>query len=62
MGDFNFEYSDIKSSLKLIGLSFLVFVLLIIAMILTVKIIGVAVCMVLLFGIPLLIFFMNKKK
>ena len=61
MRDFTFEYTDTKFALKLLGLSFLAFVLLLIAMVVTVDLIGIIGSLILAFGVPLLIFFLNKK-
>lgn len=62
MADYNFEYTDTKFTLKLLGISFLTFILLLIAMIVTIDLIGVIGGLILAFGVPLLIFFLNKKK
>src|SRR5436190_14096551 len=62
MTDFNFEYTDTKFTLKLLGLSFFVFVVLLVAMVVTVDLIGVIGALVLAFGVPLSIFFLNKNK
>jgi len=62
MRDFTFEYTDTKFTLKLLGLSFLSFVVLLIAMVVTVDLIGIIGSLILAFGVPLLIFFLNKKK
>jgi hypothetical protein len=62
MRDYNFEYTDTKFTLKLLGLSFLVFVALLIAMVVTVDLIGIIGSLILTLGVPLLIFFLNKKK
>ena len=62
MRDYNFEYTDTKFTLKLLGLSFLTLVTLLIAMVVTVDLIGIIGSLILAFGVPLLIFFMNKKK
>jgi hypothetical protein len=62
MKDFTFEYTDTKFTLKLLGLSFLAFVVLLIAMVVTVDLIGIIASIILVFGVPLLIFFLNKKK
>jgi hypothetical protein len=62
MRDYNFEYTDTKFTLKLIGLSFLAFVVLLIAMVVTVDLLGIAGALILAFGVPVLIFFLNKKK
>jgi len=62
MREFNFEYTDTKFTLKLLGLSFLAFVVLLIAMVVTVDLIGTVGGLILAFGVPLVIFFLNKKK
>jgi hypothetical protein len=62
MRDFTFEYTDTKFTLKLLGLSFLAFVVLLIAMVVTIDLIGIIGSLILAFGVPLLIFFLNKKK
>jgi hypothetical protein len=62
MRDHSFEYTDTKFTLKLLGLSFLAFVVLLIAMVVTVDLIGIAGALILAFGVPFLIFFLNKKK
>lgn len=62
MRDFTFEYTDTKLTLKLFGLSFLIFVVLLVAMIVTVDLLGITGSLILTFGIPFLIFFLNKKR
>ena len=59
---FSFEYTDTKYTLKLLGISFAALLALLIAMVVTVELIGVAGSLILAFGIPFLIFFFNKKK
>jgi hypothetical protein len=62
MSDYNFEYTDTKFTLKLLGLSFLAFVVLLIAMVVTVDFIGIVGGLLLTFGVPVLLFVLNKKK
>ena len=62
MRDFAFEYTDTKFTLKLLGLSFLALFVLLVAMVVTVDLIGIIGSLILAFGVPLLIFFLNKKK
>lgn len=62
MSDYNFEYTDTKFTLKLLGLSFLTLILLLIAMVVTIDLIGIIGSLILAFGVPLLIFFLNKKR
>ena len=62
MRDFKFEYTDTKFIIKLFGLCFLLWVALLFTISVTKELIGVIGSLVLAFGTPLLIFFLNKKK
>jgi hypothetical protein len=62
MRDFSFEYTDAKFTLKLLVLCFLSLVVFLIAMAVTVDLIGVIGSLIFVFGVPLAIFFLNRKK
>lgn len=62
MKDLKFEYTDSKFTLILLGLSLLSFVLLLIVEREVIELLGVIGALILTLGVPLLIFFLNKKK
>ena len=62
MREFNFEYTDEKFTVKLLVLSFLAHAVLLIAMLVTIDLIGIIGALILAFGVPILIFLLNKKK
>jgi hypothetical protein len=62
MKNYNFEYTSTKFTLKLLGLSFLAFIVLLIAMVVTIDLIGIIGSLIVAFGVPFFIFYLNKKK
>jgi len=62
MRTFAFEYTDMKFFMKLLGWSFLTFFILLFSMVFTVELIGIVAGLILTFGVPTLIFYLNKKK
>ncbi len=60
--DYNFEYTDTKTLLKLFGLSFGIFILLLLSISFTRHYIGIGISIILAFIIPALIFWLNRKK
>jgi hypothetical protein len=62
MKEFHFEYTDHKITLKLLGVSVLVFVLLFIVLEQIADLIGFMPSLVLLGGVPVLTFWLNRKK
>lgn len=62
MKEYNFEFTDTKFTLKLIGITALIFFLLIILTFLNIKLIGIVPSLIISFSIPILIFWMNKNK
>lgn len=62
MNEYNFEYSDHRYTLKLLGICFLLGALLMAGMFIVIHYINIFLALAIVMGIPILIFWLNQKQ